>query len=160
MNRDELLQKILEQKKSLTYSYYKLLSTPQDFYHGEKMHTREVDIISEIGEKGLDNISELSDRLKITKGAVSQYLKKLEKKGFIERKQECSDKRQYSVRLTEKEKEVNKRYGIQDQEHYEKAYPFFEDFTDEELRLVFKFEEKFAEFGREALLSKKEDFSK
>ena len=80
MKRTDLLQRILEFKRNLTFTYYKFLSTPHEYYPGEKMHMREVHVITEIGEGGLDNISELSERLNITKGAVSQYLKKLEKK--------------------------------------------------------------------------------
>ena len=123
------------------------------------MHMREVHVITEIGENGLDNISELSERLNITKGAVSQYLKKLEKKGFIERVQESEDKRQYSVRLTEKGKELNKIHTKYDKEQYRKAYPFFSEFTEEELELICRFEAKFAEFGEEMLKYEKDENS-
>lgn len=159
MNRKDLLQRILEFKRNLSFTYYKFLSTPHEYYPGEKMHMREVHVITEIGEGGLDNISELSERLNITKGAVSQYLKKLEKKGFIERVQESEDKRQYSVRLTEKGKELDKIHTKYDEEQYAKACPFFNEFTEEELELICRFEARFAEFGEEMLKYEKDENS-
>lgn len=159
MKRTELLQKILEFKRNLTFTYYKFLSTPHEYYPGEKMYMREVHVITEIGENGVDNVSELSERLKITKGAVSQYLKKLEKKGFVERVQEQTDKRQFSVKLTEKGRELNRIHTKYDNEQYEKAYPFFEEFTEEELEIICRFEAQFAKFGEEMLKYEKDENS-
>jgi len=146
MDRKELLFEILAIRRQTTEIYHKYLSLPREYYPGEMLYMREVHIVMEIRPDGLDNISTLSERLKITNGAVSQYLAKLEKKGFIIRIQDACDKRQYSVKLTEKGKELYYRHLEYDNVSYAKAFQLFADFSMEELDVIYRFDKQFKEF--------------
>ncbi|MGL5436798.1 MAG: transcriptional regulator [Lachnospiraceae bacterium] len=146
MDRKELLFEILSLRRQATGDYHKYLATAREYYPGEMMYMREVHIVLEIGEEGLDNVSVLSECLKITNGAVSQYLAKLEKKGFIVRIQDLKDKRQFSVRLTDKGKELYHQHVEYDRVNYDRASTLFTDFTNEELERICRFEERFKEF--------------
>lgn len=146
MDRKEHLFKILSLRRELTDIYHKYLATPREYYPCEQLHMRQVHMVVEIGLAGLDNIGELSERLKITPGAVSQYLAKLEKRGFIIRVQDIQDKRQFSVRLTPKGEELYHRHVKFDQGAYSKACSLFREFTEEELDAVYRFDKRFKEF--------------
>ena len=158
--RKAVLMKLLDLKREITYTYQKYLSMPREYYPGENMYMREVHVVLEIGDHGIDNVGELSLRLGITKGAVSQYLKKLEDKGFVVRIQDGLDKRQYSVKLTEKGKELCRIHKAFDKEQYAKICPQFSDFTVEELENVFRFDQKFKEFTEWMLLEDKKEIGK
>lgn len=150
--RKQQLLEILKFRRETTYKYHKYLSTPREYYPGESMYMREVHVIMEIGEHGIDNVGELSERLTITRGAVSQYLKKLEEKGFVSRIQDGKDKRQFSVKLTKKGRELYQNHMAYDRQQYAKACPLFSQFTEAELDLVFRFDEKFKELSNKMLL--------
>lgn len=144
-----LLMEMLKSRRESTYKYQRYLSTPREYYPGENLYMREVHVVMEIGEQGLDNVGELSERLGITRGAVSQYLKKLEEKGFVRRIQDRKDKRQFSVELTQKGKELFKIHNDYDKEQYAKVCPLFAEFTVEELEVACRFEQKFKAFTDE-----------
>lgn len=145
-NRKDLMMKLLKLRRAFTYTYQKYLSIPREYYPGESMYMREVHVVMEIGEHGIDNVSELAQRLCITKGAVSQYLKKLEDKGFVIRIQDGNDKRQFSVKLTDKGRKLYRIHTAFDKEQYALICPMFTDFTVEELESVLRFDQKFKEF--------------
>lgn len=153
--RKELLMEILKSRREITYKYQKYLSTPREYYPGESMYMRETHVVMEIGERGINNVGELSERLGITKGAVSQYLKKLEDKGFVNRIQDGTDKRQFSVELTSKGRELYKIHNNYDKEQYAKVCPLFSEFTAQELDLVFRFDQKFKQFTEEMVKEEK-----
>lgn len=156
-NANSKLMKILESRREISYQYHKYLSTPREYYPGEKMYMREVHVVMAIGENGIENVGILSERLNITKGAVSQYLKKLEEKGFVERIQNGEDKRHYSVKLTKKGVELLSRHHVFDKEKYSRVYPLFHEFSEEELELVYRFDQKFKEFTDNMLLEENDD---
>ncbi|MDO5418379.1 MAG: MarR family transcriptional regulator [Lachnospiraceae bacterium] len=149
MSRKEMLCDILSIRRRTTTIYQKYLSTPREYYPGEKLLMREVHIITTIGLDGLDNVSELAGKLGITNGAVSQYLAKLEKKGFLRRIQDEQDKRQYSVVLTDKGKELYRLHTEYDRKGYAEAAEMFDSFTEEELEIVRRFDRQFEAFTEE-----------
>ncbi len=60
---------------------------PRDFGTGEKLYSAEIHMIEAIGESENENqkvsVTDIADYFGITKGAVSQTLKKLESKEFV-----------------------------------------------------------------------------
>ena len=145
MNRKELMKQMLDQRRKITMDYHKWLSTPREYFPGDALYMREVHILMEIGLNGIDNVSRLGEKLEITQGAVSQQLKKLEKKGYLIRIQDAGDKRQYSVQLTEKGRRLYERHRQYDNQGYNEIYQLFNDFSDEELETVHRFDSRFAQ---------------
>jgi DNA-binding MarR family transcriptional regulator len=88
----------------------------------------------------------LAEQLGVTMGAVSQQLARLEEKGFIKRVQMPQDKRQYSVKLTDKGRKLYDLHKQYDQENYARVLPMFKEFSEQDLEVIMKFEEKFREF--------------
>lgn len=145
MDRNEMMKSLMDKKRQVTMEYYKWLSTPREYFPGDSLYMREVHIIMEIGLEGIDNVSELGEKLKITQGAVSQQLGKLEKKGYLERIQDQRDKRQYSVRLTEKGRNLYECHRRYDEESYQLLFHYFDEFTQEELEIIRRFDVQFGQ---------------
>ena len=118
MSKDKTLMNILTIRRKTSSLYQKFLSTPREYFPGEKLLMREVHVLIKIGFDGIDNVSELANKMGVTNGAVSQYLSKLEKKGFINRIQDSNDKRQFSVVLTEKGKQLYNLHTAEDKQNY------------------------------------------
>ncbi|MBA4394125.1 MAG: MarR family transcriptional regulator [Desulfobacca sp.] len=76
--------------------------TPRNFGTGEKLSHSEIHLIEIIGEKDNMSVTDISNHLGITKGAVSQSLKRLEAKGFSEKKIDPENLSRAIVMLTSK----------------------------------------------------------
>ena len=63
--------------------WQQLESRPRRFGIEEDLYSSEIHLIEAIGNKGELGVTDLSRVLGVTKGAVSQTLKKLDKKGLI-----------------------------------------------------------------------------
>jgi len=74
---------------------------PVDTGDGVLLYTSEVHLIDMAGRFPQENMSLIASRLGITKGALSQTVKKLEVKGYLERYTEDGDKKTTYLRLTE-----------------------------------------------------------
>jgi DNA-binding MarR family transcriptional regulator len=59
------------------------------------------DMLTTLSEQEGVNQQELAKRLYVTKGNISGLLDRLEAAGFVERRSLASDRRQYSIRLTD-----------------------------------------------------------
>ncbi len=59
------------------------------------------DVLTTLSEQEGVNQQELAKRLYVTKGNISGLLDRLEAAGFVERRSLASDRRQYSIHLTD-----------------------------------------------------------
>ena len=73
---------------------------PVDVGHGVLLYTSEIHLIDMAGRFPDESMSKIALRLGITKGAVSQTIKKLEKKGYLERINAEEDYRSVRIKLT------------------------------------------------------------
>ena len=73
---------------------------PVDTGDGILLYTSEVHLIDMAGRFPQENMSQVASRLGITKGAVSQTVKKLEEKGYLERYTGDGDNKTTYLRLT------------------------------------------------------------
>jgi DNA-binding MarR family transcriptional regulator len=80
---------------------------PVDTGDGMPLYTSEVHLIDMAGRFPDDSMSSIAMRLGITKGAVSQTVKKLEDKGYIERSTGEGDNKTVYLRLTGRGKKAN-----------------------------------------------------
>jgi DNA-binding MarR family transcriptional regulator len=74
---------------------------PVDTGDGVLLYTSEVHLIDMAGRFPEESMSALASHLGITKGAVSQTVKKLEKKGYLERVSREGDNKTVLIRLTD-----------------------------------------------------------
>jgi DNA-binding MarR family transcriptional regulator len=90
--------------------FNRIEKTPKDFGTGELLYIAEIHTIVAVGENPGMNITELSNRLGVTKGAVSQAIAKLEKRNYLQRVKDLNNERNVLVELTDKGKIVLKAH--------------------------------------------------
>ena len=78
--------------------------TEASFYHSER-HLLDV-----FGEHPELNITDLAQRVGVTKGAISQAVAKLERKGAVERYKGSGDEKQVLIRLTQLGQTITARH--------------------------------------------------
>lgn len=147
-----------EKLKNQIYSVIQIISNranlPQDFGVGHKLYTAQIHIISVIGEKPGCSPLELSQKLNITKGAVSQTLSKLEKMELIEKRKGGQYPNRIQIYLTSSGEQVLEEHQSHHARKLEKLYAMMESTSKEEEQAI----EKFLETLIEALCQKgKED---
>ncbi|MDD1728555.1 MAG: MarR family transcriptional regulator [Methanospirillum sp.] len=79
---------------------------PVDLGLGDTISASEIHLIDTAGRFPGENLSSLAIRLGVTKGAVSQMVQKLEKKGYVNRIQEEGNRKNICLELTVKGNEA------------------------------------------------------
>ncbi len=94
---DSLLELLEQVKAKLELSH-----TPQrDYGTGVLLYKVEIHVIQHIGNNPHINSTDLTRHLGVTKGAVSQMVDKLLKKGLVQKVRSPADARQSNLELTE-----------------------------------------------------------
>ena len=78
-----------------------LESRARDFGTGDQLYRSEIHTIAAIGDLPGVGITQLAGKLNVTKGAVSQMVRRLEKKKFVERTYAPGNARDVRLLLTE-----------------------------------------------------------
>lgn len=79
-----------------------LQTKPQDYGIGEALPASQIHLIEAIGKNPQANITQLAKKLVITKGAVSQTVKKLEHKGLVKKQRPSGNDKEIMLKLTKK----------------------------------------------------------
>jgi len=93
--------------------YDEIYRKPRDFGTGDLLFSAEMNVIMVIGEESTDNITEIANKLRVSKSAVSQIVNKLEKKKFIKRYKARDNNKEVLLQLLDKGKmalEEHRRY--------------------------------------------------
>ncbi|MCP4693846.1 MAG: MarR family transcriptional regulator [Desulfobacterales bacterium] len=77
---------------------------PRDYGTGEKLYSSEIHMIEAIGVSESLSVTDVADYFGITKGAVSQTLKKLENKGLVKKEKDPENSSRLLLGLTSKGK--------------------------------------------------------
>lgn len=75
---------------------------PIDFGSGERLYSSEIHTIVYIGSHPDINVTNLAKIMGVTKGAISQAIKKLEKKKLVERHRSPTNNKEILLHLTKK----------------------------------------------------------
>lgn len=115
--------------------FHELEKTSFDIGNGEKLYPSEIHVIVAVGDNQGNNVTELSKRFGITKGAVSQVVNKLFVKGFLSKERNEKYGKEIILSLTEKGQLA---YEIQDNFHNKmgvKFIKYLEPFTPEQINI-------------------------
>lgn len=89
------------------------------------IHEAEIHMLKAIKQTGLTHVSGLAKKLGVTKGAVSQIIMKLHKKGLVTKGTDADNQSKLNVSLTPKGEAAYARH--------EELHQQFDDMTEEEL---------------------------
>lgn len=99
--KEKKTAELLNQLMKLTYKFNELEKNPLDFGTGEVLYPSEIHTIDAVGNR-FDTVTAISTEFGITKGAVSQVIIKLCKKGYIEKRRNKEYSKEILLSLTDK----------------------------------------------------------
>jgi len=137
LENKEAVKDLLKDLVVIMHKLKVLESRPQEF-DGVKLYAAEVHTMQGISRFKDISAKELSQRLCVTKGAVSQMLSKLEAKGYIKKAKDKMNQNWLRLTLTEKGQGIVKSHQQKYMLLYEKIVKYVGDFTDEDYK-KFKF---------------------
>ncbi|WP_142505684.1 MarR family winged helix-turn-helix transcriptional regulator [Melghirimyces algeriensis] len=88
----------------LIFQLQRLERNPRTFGEAGTLTPSEIHAVDAIGEDGNVLMSQLAERLGVTKGAITQVIRRLEKKGIVFRGEHPEDSRAVLISLTDRGK--------------------------------------------------------
>ncbi len=95
-------QRIIDLYFKSIKKFNEIEKTPRDFGTGDLLYSSEIHTLEAIGNRPGSNLTELSEKLDITKGATSKFIKKLISKDLIVKKMMPDNKKETLYWLTSK----------------------------------------------------------
>ncbi|MFA6709043.1 MAG: MarR family transcriptional regulator [Fusobacterium sp.] len=107
-----------------------------------KLSFSDIHLIEFIGKNNNTYVSQIANENKITKGAVSQSVKKLEQKGYLCKTIDIDNKSREFIKLTDKGKIANKNHEDYHKKIDNQIDSILKDFSEEEQRSILLFLKK------------------
>lgn len=144
--RGRKLESIMINKDELENSLYAVIALlsrqagkKQDYGLAYPLYTSEIHTIHLIGKYNGISPLKLSEELNITKGAVSQTLTKLEKKGMIKRVKTGESVNRVLVYLTEEGQQVYEQHRRKHESKLERVYEYISSLPEEKSACIEEF---------------------
>lgn len=102
MDRQSQFKEIMDTFLRLANKFYASEKIPRHFGIDEKLHMQEIHTIAAIGETPDMNVTQLSEKLGITKGTVSPIVSKLARKKLVTKYKGGTNNKEVLLRLTVK----------------------------------------------------------
>ncbi len=150
--QDSKIHFIHEKFNNLVKLAAQLEKTPRRFGTDEPLSSREIHIIEASGDNGeIFSVTDLARLLGITKGAVSQNLKKMEKRGLTTKIQDPQNSSRSIVKLTSKGKTAYyaHKHWHETMDGGFKAY--FMELSEEKVDFMLDFIDKAEDFIKRAM---------
>ena len=141
------MKKVIEKFMIMTEKIASTVKISRNYETDVDIYRSEIHLIKLIGDYANLHISEIARKYGVTKGAISQALKTLEKKGLVEKYLDQSNNTRLLVKLTAK----GQKARLNHEEYHEKCdqdmYSYLNQLTDHELEIVVSFIEKTTEMA-------------
>lgn len=106
LSLDEKVDSLIGSGIRILNKAYTLEKKPVDIGHGVLLYPSEFHLIEAVGKNPAENLTSIASHLGVTKGAISQMVKKLEKKGLVEKVRIPGNKKDILLELTDFGKEA------------------------------------------------------
>ena len=133
MDRKKTSKDIEELFIKLANKYHSMEKIPEDYGIGIKLYHSERHLIEQIGDYPEKNITELAKFFGVTKGAISQTVKKLENKGIVTRYKGEKNEKEVFIKLTETGKSVYKKHKEHSQKTIMPLYEELKKYSDDKV---------------------------
>ena len=110
MKRKEQSRKLMESFLRMVNKYNAMEKYPLSFGTPHKFHHSERHLLDVVGRNQSMNISEFARFNGVTKGAVSQVVSRLEKKGALRRYKEAGNDKEVFIELTDTGREIYRHH--------------------------------------------------
>jgi DNA-binding MarR family transcriptional regulator len=121
---EEKALRLIERVLWMTDEYADLAGRPKSYGTPHRFHRLDIHLIHSIGKNPGINITELSRLHRISKSAVSQAVRKLEKRGLVRRYQLAENRKEMLFDLTE---EGQKAFAAHERFHQTFEVPYLKE---------------------------------
>ena len=132
---DSEVNELVRLFQSILHAYSIIEKQPRDFGTGHTLHLSELQTVSTIGENPGINMTQLADRMGVTRGAISQTVRKLVPKKLVTRTNVRNNK-EVNLGLTEVGQFVRQEYQSRMKEVFTFADELYASATQDERDLV------------------------
>lgn len=101
LSLDEKVDSLIGSGIRILNKAYALEKKPVDIGHGVLLYPSEFHVIEIVGKNPTENLTFIAFHLGVTKGAISQMVKKLEKKGLVKKVHTPENKKDIMLELTD-----------------------------------------------------------
>lgn len=137
-----ILKDFLEIFNRIINKYNTLNQRAYDFGTGDLLHPSEIHMLSTIGKGDEQNITDVSQKLAISKSAVSQIIYRLCSKGFVEKYKKPDNEKNILMKLTEKGKTAVNGYHIFKKDIFRELIAEIEMLDAEQIKFLYNAFEK------------------
>lgn len=134
MDKEEIFYEMMETVYEYARKISEYESIPRKYGTEDEIYMVEAHTINLVGDKNKTNVSELAELTNKTKGAISQMIERLIKKGMATKSRNPLDNREVIIELTDKGKIVYNFHKKLDQKEYRRLLKDLEEFTAEDFR--------------------------
>jgi DNA-binding MarR family transcriptional regulator len=129
------LQTLIDLFLKILHLYSVISRKPKDYGTGDQLYFTEIHTITMVGKNREVNMTQLADMMGVTKGAISQTIRKLVNKKFI-LKSNTNNRKEINLRLSEKGKIVYKGQESFQKELFTFAGTLYDSARQEDRELV------------------------
>lgn len=122
-----------------------LESEARDFGTGDLLYSTEIHTIVAIAEKPAINLTQLAESLGVSKSAVSKFVKKLLRKGYVLKSRPIDNQKEVIFNLTDKGKIAFKGHEEFSHKIFGSIYDILENIEGREIIIIENFLEKLNE---------------
>ncbi len=140
--RENKKKNVIEKYITLTEKISKNSNEPRNFETDVEIYRSEIHIINVIGYNDDIHISEIARKFGVTKGAISKTIKKLERKGLVEKRIDKTNNTRTLVKLTDKGMKAYYAHEKYHNEYDRDMFSYLESLTDHELEILYTFLDK------------------
>lgn len=133
MEMKQATKKITDLLIQMVNKYNALEKVPLTLKKGHTLYHSERHMIDNIGENPQMNITEFAESLGVTKGAVSQVVSKLEKKGMVRRRRKSDNEKEVILSLTREGADLYRMHKKVNEESLLPLYNKLKKHSDEEI---------------------------
>ncbi|MCD4675088.1 MAG: MarR family transcriptional regulator [Desulfobacula sp.] len=134
--KKEMFAEIFDRQLTILVNKWNILEKkPRDYGTGDLLFPSEIHAISAVTEHPDAHMSEIAQKLGVTRGAVMQLVVKLEKRNLVERYRKEDSNKKVFIRLTSKGKIAFAGHKKYHRKMYDDLYPFLKNLKSEQLNL-------------------------
>lgn len=134
-----MIEKITESVVCFVETAKNFETAPRYYVDDELLYSSEIHIIDTVGRNHGEHLSEIARRFGVTKGAASQLIKKLEKKGYVYKELDDTNQTRMKVLLTDKGREAFDKHIEFHAIHHKGFGEFLSKQSDQNLDNIFNF---------------------
>lgn len=132
---NEELHSMIDLFTRILHLYSVIDKRPKDFGTGDLLYVTEIHAIHYIGANPEINMTQLAEISGVTRGAISQTVKRLVSKHYIAR-YKSKNKKEINLRLSDKGYIINKKYEDFEKERFVFAEKLYENASKQDILLI------------------------